>query len=192
MIGKIKGILDEVEGSIGLIETASGVYYRVFLTNATLSRYAPSSEISIYTYHHIREDTQLLFGFETKQEYTLFELLIGVNGVGAKSAFLIISSSTVDELIKAVRANDHVYFTQIKGVGKKTALKILLDLSAKFDSEFVYEPDKPLSDIDQTVIAALVSLGFTKHESTEALNKIAPELTIEDKIKEAIGLISHH
>lgn len=192
MIGKIKGILDEVEGSIGLIETASGLYYRVFLTNATLSQYTPPCEISIYTYHHIREDVQLLFGFETKREYQLFVLLIGVNGVGPKSAFLIISSSTVDELIKAVQDNDHAYFSRIKGLGKKTALKILLDLSAKFDSEFVYEPVKPLSDNDQTVLAALVSLGFTKNESQEALNKITTGLSIEDKIKEAIGLITQH
>ncbi|MDA1317324.1 MAG: Holliday junction branch migration protein RuvA [bacterium] len=190
MIGKIKGILDEVEGSIGLIETASGLYYRVFLTNATLSRYSPASEITIYTYHHIREDTQLLFGFETKREYTLFVLLIGVNGVGPKSAFLIISSSTVDELIQAVKENDYSYFTRIKGLGKKTALKILLDLSTKFNSEFIFEPEKPMSESDKTVIAALVSLGFAKKEATDALHVLESTLSTEEKIKEAIGHIT--
>jgi len=190
MIGKIKGILDEVDMNAGLVETSSGVYYRVFLTNRFLQSIQIPIDIEIYTYHHIREDTQQLFGFEDKKEYRLFEYLLGVPGVGPKSAFHIISVAKPDEIIQAVKKNDRIFFSKIKGLGKKTALKILLELSQKFDSEFVFEQEIPLSSDDQTVLDALLTLGFDKSTSQDILSEVPPEASIEDKIKLSIKRMS--
>lgn len=190
MIGKIKGILAEVDGTVGLIETASGVYYRVYLTTALLASSQPAHPIEVYTYHVVREDAQMLFGFENKKEYTVFELLLSVPGVGPKSAFSIISFSTVDEIIEAVRGNDAKYFTRIKGLGKKTALKIILELANRFDSEFVYTPEITLSADEQTVVDALASLGFAKKEAQELVTKLPSDLSVEDKIRIGIQRMS--
>lgn len=190
MIGKIKGILDEIDMNTGLIETSSGVFYRVHLTNRFLNTIQTPIDIEIYTYHHIREDTQQLFGFEDKTEYHLFEFLLAVPGIGPKSAFHIISVAKPNEIIQAVKENDRVFFSKIKGLGKKTALKILLELSNKFDSEFVFEKVVPLSSVEQTVVDALASLGFDRKAAQDILKQVTSESTIEGKIKMAITLMS--
>ncbi|QQS43641.1 Holliday junction branch migration protein RuvA [Candidatus Roizmanbacteria bacterium] len=190
MIGKIKGIVSEIDGNIALVETASGLFYNVFLTNALLSECMSGDKMEVYTYHHIREDVQSLFGFQNKQEYKLFLLLINVSGVGPKSAYSIISNSKVDEIVAAVRSNDAKYFTRIPGLGKKTALKIMLELSQKFKSEFVLE-NNYVSKEDQTIVDALTSLGFGATEAKEILPKLSDELSVEEQIKEAIRLLSN-
>ena len=190
MIGKIKGILSEVDGSIGLIETASGLYYQVYMTSALLSQYLMGEQIEIYTYHHIREDTQLLFGFQDKQEYKLFILLINVSGVGAKTAYSIISHSRVDEIVQAIKNNDVKAFTKIPGLGKKTSLKIILELSSKFKSEFVFQ-NEYVSPEDDTVIQALSALGFSVSDAREILPKIDKNLSMEEKVAAGIRLLGN-
>ena len=190
MIGKIKGELAELENNVGLVETSSGIFYQVHLTNRFIYSIQLPKSIEVYTYHHIREDTQQLFGFENKTEYHIFELLLSVPGVGPKSAFHIISVSKPEEIVSAVRENNRNYFTQIKGLGKKTALKIILELSQKFSSEFIFEPEVPLSQNEMTVVDALVSLGFDRNLARETLPKVIHHTTLEDKIKESIKLMS--
>ncbi len=190
MIGKIKGVISEIDGNNALVETPSGLFYNVFLTNTLLSSCMSGDALEVYTYHHIREDVQSLFGFQNKQEYKLFLLLINVSGVGPKSAYTIISNSKVGELITAVRSNDSKYFTRIPGLGKKTALKIMLELSQKFKSDFVLE-NTYVSKEDQVVVDALTSLGFGAAEAREVLPKLSPDLTVEEQIKEAIRLLSN-
>lgn len=189
MIGRLKGILTEVEGNIGLIETASGVYYQVFLTSNLLTRCVPPDAIDIYTYLNVREDALTLFGFESKKEYRLFTLLIGVPGVGPKTAFGIVSYSKVNDFIHAIKTNDPIYFTKIPGLGKKTALKIILELSAKFESEFSFEPTF-MTEEDTTIIDALVSLGFKSGDAKEILKKIDKSKSTEEQITEGIRLLS--
>lgn len=190
MIGKIKGVLVESENSVGLVETASGLFYEVFLSNNFLAKTTHPCEIEIYTYHHVREDAELLFGFETKKEYKLYILLLGVSGVGAKTAFTVVSYGSVDNLISAVTSNDVSYFTQISGLGKKTALKIILELSSKFKSEFILEKTLE-SPEDQTVIKALTALGFSVAEAQKILPKVAHETSLELKITMAIRELSN-
>lgn len=189
MIGKIKGILTEVELNEGLIETASGLSYRVFLTTSVLTSTFPPSDIEVITYHQVREDAQVLFGFKTKKEYKLFKLLLDVPGVGPKSAFTIVSHSKAEELITAVKQQDLKYFTNIPGLGKKTAMKIMLELSSKFDTEF--KLDQPTeTEEDKMVIEALSSLGFKVTESRAVLEKLPPDLEVEQKVKKAIQILS--
>ena len=189
MIGKIKGTLVEVEGNLGLIETSGGVFYSVFLTNSLLTRIIPPNSVECYTFLQVRDDALVLFGFENKQEYKLFSLLIGVSGVGPKTAFGVISFSKVNEFVAAVKTNDSSYFTRVPGLGKKTALKIMLELSGKFDSEFVFEPTH-LSEDDKMVIDALSSLGFKAGDAKIVLEKIDKTKTTEEKITESIRMLS--
>lgn len=189
MIAKIKGKLTELDGNLGLIETSSGISYEVFLTASALSKQKIKSRLEIYTYLQVREDAQILFGFETKSEYKLFKLLISVSGVGPKTAFAIISFSKEDELLAAVRENNVSYFERVPGLGKKTAMKILLELSHKLDTEFELKK-MYLSEEDKTVIDALVSLGFKTQEARKIFSKIPTNLKLEEKIREGLRLIT--
>lgn len=189
MIGKIKGILVEIEGNVGLIETTSGVFYNVYLTSSILTTVKPSDHIEIYTYLHVREDILALFGFKTKQEHKVFKMLLDVPGVGPKSAFGVVTFTKVDELIHAVQQNKADYFTKIPGLGRKTALKIILELANKFDSEFVLEQTY-VSEEDKMAIDALVSLGFKATDAKQALQKIPTDLPMEDKIRKGIQLLT--
>ncbi len=192
MIGKIKGKLAEVDGNIGLIETSSGLSYEIFLTPSLLSLNKVGQAIEVYTYLQVREDAHTLFAFQTKNEFKLFKMLITVSGVGPKTAFSIISFSTDKDLTDAVRGNDIAFFSRIPGLGKKTAMKIILELSQKMDAEFKLEK-MYLSEEDKTVVEALVSLGFKSGEARQILNKLPKELfSVEEKIKEALKLASNH
>ncbi|MCA9372366.1 Holliday junction branch migration protein RuvA [Candidatus Woesebacteria bacterium] len=192
MIGKIKGQLVELNSNIALIETPSGLFYNIYLTSSILFSLPPTlpHPIEIYTHLHVREDALTLFGFSDKKEHKIFLLLLDVPGVGAKSAFNIVSHIKVDELVRAVQQNDAAFFTSIKGLGKKTALKIILELSAKFDAEFTFEEIRVSPD-DATIIGALVSLGFEKREVQNILPKLDLNTSMEERIKEGIKLLTN-
>ncbi len=189
MIGKLKGRLIEVDNNIGLIETAGGVFYNVYLTPSLSSTFRPQSIIEIYTYLQVREDALVLFGFETKKEYDFFKILLTVPGIGPKTAFSVISFSKIEDLLTAVKDNNTDYFSRIPGLGKKTAMKIILELSQKIKSEFKIE-NMYLSEEDKTVIEALVALGFKTYEAKKTLSKLPKNLSIEEKIKEGLRLSS--
>lgn len=189
MIGKLKGKLIELDDNIGLIETSGGVFYQVFLTPSLLSTFHPPSSIEVYTYLQVRDDALVLFGFETKKEYDFFKLLLTVPGVGPKTAFSVISFSKIDELLIAVKQNNLEYFTRIPGLGKKTAMKIILELSQKLKEEFRMEK-MFLSEEDKIVVEALVSLGFSSADAKKNLHKIEKNLPLEKRISESIKLLT--
>jgi len=186
MIGKLKGILSEVNKNIGLIETSGGVFYQVYLTPFLISHTSTSSPITLYTYLQVRDDALVLFGFQTKQEHDFFQMLLTVPSVGPKTAFNIISLSNIDDIIEATKKNDLDYFTKIPGLGKKTGLKIILELSQKLKTEFKFQ-DTELSEDDKTVVDALVSLGYKATEAKQKLTKIDRTLSIEEKVKQVLS-----
>ena len=193
MIGKLKGKLVEVDGNIGLIETSGGVFYQVFLPTNLLSNFQPPPlsltihhlpSIEIYTYLQVRDDALVLFGFETKKHHNFFKLLLTVSGVGPKTAFNIISFVPLDTLVTSVTSND-VDGLKVPGLGRKTAMKIILELSSKLKSDF--DMGKMiLSDDDQTAVSALVSLGYKSYDARKIVSKLPKNLTVEEKIKEAL------
>ena len=185
MIAKIKGKLIEMDGNKGLIETASGLTYEIILIPSILSKYPINSNINIYTKLIVREDSQVLYGFEIRQQVDFFNDLISISGVGPKLAFAVISFSGKDELIKAVKSNDINFFARIPGLGKKTSLKIIVELSSKLESE-VNISKLYMSEDDKTVLDALISLGFKSREARDILGKISKKGTLEDRIKEGI------
>ncbi len=185
MIGKIKGKLVEIEGNVGLIETSSGVFYQVFLTPYLISLYNKQNNLEIYTYLQVKEDTLILFGFENKNQYTFFKLLLTVSGVGPKTAFNIISFFDINDLNNAIKNNDVGFLSRVPGLGKKTAAKIILELSTKLKTEFEFK-NLVLSEDDKTVVDALISLGYKSNEAKIIVNQIPKNLSIEEKIKIAL------
>ena len=184
MIGRIKGVLVEVEGNVGLIETMSGLSYEVYLQPSLLA-HKLGSKLEIDTYFQVRDDAHILFGFQSKQDKRLFGLLLSVSGVGPKTAFQIVSYANHDELVTAVQSNDVRFFSKIPGLGKKTAMKIILELSQKLEAEFDMKKMQ-ITEEDRTVIDALMSLGYQSQEAKQAISKIPSTLSIEEKIKEAL------
>lgn len=193
MIGKLKGKLVEVEGNIGLIETSGGVFYQVYLPFSLLSTFQlpPLSStvnhlpsIEIYTYLQVRDDALVLFGFETKKHHDFFKLLLTVSGVGPKTAFSVISLVPLDKLVQCVTSND-VDSLKVPGLGRKTAMKIILEPSSKLKSDFDMSK-MILSDDDQTVVSALVSLGYKSYDAKKLVSKLPKNLTVEEKIKEVL------
>lgn len=190
MIGKIKGKLTELEGNIGLLETPSGISYEINITSSIVSAAKLGQSLEIYTYLQIRDDAHVLYGFQTRNEHKLFKLLISVSGVGPRIAFTVISFTKETELLNAIKKNDINFFSKIPGLGKKTAMKIILELSQKLESEFNLAK-MYLSEEDKTVVDALVSLGFKTQQAKTILQKLPKELSVEDKIREALRFVSN-
>jgi len=185
MIGKLKGKLVEVDKNIGLIETAGGVFYQVYLPPSLSSRIHHLSSIEIYTYLQVRDDALILFGFETKQQYDFFLLLLSVSGVGPKTAYSVISFLKIEEIIKSVSENNIEILTKVPGLGRKTAMKIILELSSKLKTDFNMK-NMILSDEDQTVIDALIALGYKSNEARTIFSKLPKNLSFEEKLKLAL------
>ncbi len=190
MIGKIKGKLVELDGNVGLIETAGGVSYEVNLTPTLISSNELGKTLELYTYFQVRDDAHVLFGFKTREEQNLFKLLISVSGVGPKIAFTVVSFSKEDELMSAIKMNDVNFFSKIPGLGKKTAMKIILELSQKLQSEFKMEK-MYLSEEEKTVVDALISLGFKSQDAKNILTKLPKNLSVEEKIRQGLRLASN-
>ena len=188
MIGKLKGKLVEVDKNIGLIETSGGVFYQVYLPPALLTTTYSLQPIELYTYLQVRDDALVLFGFETKKQHDFFLLLLTVSGVGPKTAFNVISFVKLDQLVQLVQSNDVAGFTKVPGLGRKTAMKIILELSSKLKTEFDMK-NMVMSDDDQTVVSALVSLGYKSYEAKKLVSKLPKNLTVEEKIKEALKTV---
>lgn len=189
MIGKLKGIVDSVDGNEALVETAGGVYYRVFLTPTLLSKSRPGEKIELTTYLHVKDDGLTLFGFEDSDKYKLFQMLLSVDGVGPKLAFVVISYTSGSDIMAAVTSQNHAFFSSIPGIGKKTAHKILLELSSRLKTEFA-----PLSLVmsqdEVTILEAVSALGFDKKEAQKHLGELEAQITIEEKITQIIRLMS--
>src|SRR3989338_102065 len=189
MIGKLKGVLGEIKGNEGFIETSGGVFYKVYLTSEIINAHEIGSLIELYTHLQVKEDDLTLFGFDTYSSYYIFKILIGVDGVGPKLAYTIINSNSVEKIREAVINGDVNFFLSIKGVGKKTAQRILVDISGKFGDEVDFERIQTHPD-DAEVIDAIMSLGFRKHEIMRVLPDVDRTLSLENKIRSVLQHLS--
>lgn len=184
MIGYIRGTLMEFVQNQGLVLTPGGAGYMVYLPSAYYSKPIPS-EVAVYTYLHVREDALVLYGFTGPRELELFSLVHSVNGVGPKTAYAIVSYGSPEQLANAVRSNDVSYFTGIPGLGKKTALKLILELGSKLNAD-VSLHKLHLNHEDTAVLQAVTALGFSRQESQAVIPEIDRALPYEERIKIAI------
>ncbi len=191
MIAYIKGKVTFIQEDSIIIDV-NGIGYEIICPNPFIFQSYLQKELFIHTYHHVREDTQSLFGFKDEDEKQLFTKLISVSGIGPKSAIAILGTVHVPDFVAAVEGEDEKYLTQFPGVGKKTARQIILDLKGKLTSMFTIEKTIDLlnNELDphhlNEAIEALKSLGYSEKE----INRIVPELR-ESDMKEIDHLIRH-
>lgn len=185
MIGKIQGSLIEILGSEGLVELSTGLSYWVQLPKQFHALSVPTP-VSLYTYLQVREDAHVLFGFESLSQYKMFHLLLKVDGVGPKTAHMVTSQLSQDEIVGAVRQQDVTVLTALSGLGKKSAQKIILELSSKLKTEFDLAQmiEKP---VDSEAMDALIALGYKKGDAHKMLENVDPASSLQEKIRKALS-----
>lgn len=195
MITYIKGKLVEKNPAYLVIETPGGVAYYIHISLNTFSKLGDAEEIRIFTHYVIKEDAHALYGFFDETERTLFRLLISVNGIGPNTACIILSALSPNELVAAISGEDAKTIQSIKGIGTKTAQRLILDLKDK-TAKMQTGVDKipgTYNNNKNEALSALVSLGFAKNAADGVLDKIlkseGTELSIEDLIKKALKLL---
>ncbi len=179
MISLIRGTIAELGANHAVIDVG-GLGYKVHMTADALHGLKPNREIKLWTYHVVREDAEDLYGFPTRKDRDFFELLIGISGIGPKSALNILSLVSIDTLAGAVRTGSTAHLVKVSGLGRKTAEKIVLELKDKLGNLAAGDSAEPgglsagmSSDMD--AILALQSLGYEADEAREALKKVAAE-----------------
>lgn len=197
MIRFIKGVLEETTDHTIILEN-NGIGFEVFVPGDVLAQMPPAgSEIKIHTYFHVREDAMQLFGFLTKQDLRMFELLITVNGIGPKGALGILSVLSADELRMSIYAGDAKTIAKAPGIGKKTAEKLILELKDKISFEDSIQSYANLSSetagreqstARTDAIEALVALGYSQTESVKAVQSVALDGAMDSEavLKEAL------
>lgn len=191
MIGSIRGQLLEKNPPQILVET-NGVGYEIDVPMSTLYNLPDiGAEVFLYTHYVVREDAELLFGFSTKAERSLFRLLIRISGIGPKIALSILSGISASILAQAVSQAEPGLLTRIPGVGKKTAERIVLELKGKIDTVVgSADSQTPTSGAKADIISALVSLGYSEREALQAVKGLAADVTVNDGIREALKALS--
>ena len=196
MIEYIKGKITGLTPTEAVLETAAGVAY---LLNITVTGFTKINEqggenIILYVYEVIREDAYSLFGFYDRNERELFRQLIGVSGVGASIARMILSSIEPEELRQVIVSGDVRRLKSVKGIGAKTAERIIVDLKDKIkgvDSPLIQKVATS-AEVFEEALSALVMLGFPKPQSQKVLNKLfdaEPALKVEAAIKKALSMM---
>ena len=195
MYAYIKGKIEEVsEGS--LIIECGGIGYEVFVSNQTAAELSSAKgEVKLYTFYKVAEDDVALYGFARNEEKEMFRKLIAVSGVGPKAALAILSGISLKDLALSIATRDAARLTRIKGVGKKTAERIILELKEKVQEEAeqsgIPTGAAPLSESEEAV-AALISLGFSRAEAQSSVAKASAlgASKLEDVISMALRSLS--
>lgn len=199
MYAYIKGSLEGKASNYVVIE-AMGIGYKIFMGEAAIDGIGNIGDnVKVYTHYHVREDDISLYGFKTNEELRMFELLISVSGVGAKSALTILSNIEPSSFALAVITNDESKLVKVPGVGKKTAARIVLELKDKLKNiESDYNNNNAVKETivnDQKIdeaISALQVLGYNKREIEKVFEKLElNELSLEEIIKQGLQYLSN-
>ncbi len=183
MISHLSGRIFYKEEKYLVIEVG-GIGYKVFVMNESLEKSVLGENITLWTHQAIREDSHDLYGFETKDELDFFELLIGISGIGPKSALNILNVASLSALKKAISSGDTSHLVKVSGIGKKSADKIVLELKGKFGDG----ADEPSLREEVDALEALKSLGFTHKDARDALKEVGNGNT-EERVKAALKFL---
>ena len=189
----ISGTLTELSPTYAVVE-AAGVGYYINISLHTFSAIEGHDQVRLYVHFVVREDAQVLYGFATRQERELFRLLISVSGVGGNTARMILSTYSTSELRNIISTGNAVLLKNVKGLGLKTAQKIIVELNGKMiDLGVEHKAQKTVTEEANEVmtetVAALVMLGFQKAASekvVKALLKEQPDISVEDAVRQAL------
>ena len=198
MFAYIKGSL-EMKSSGYIVIDINGLGYKVFMSQNNIDTIGELHDIiKVFTYVKVREDDISIFGFKTQEELKMFELLISVSGVGAKSALVMLSCIEPSDFVIAVISNDVKVLTKVPGIGNKSAQRIILELKDKLKEEQLEEKlkdsSKKLKDNSENIneaISGLMVLGYSKKDIEKAFEHLdIDNLSIEDLIKKGLILLS--
>ena len=198
MISFVRGELVAVEEEKAIVDV-NGVGYGVYMPGQAIAMLPPiGEEVRLHTYLNVREDAMQLFGFLTRDDLSVFKLLITVSGIGPKGALNILSQLSPDDLRFAVMANDAKTIASAPGIGKKTAEKLIIELKDKFDIKDVLNHAAGTAEavtvssgvtlLQSEAVQALVALGYGNAESMKAVKKvpITESVTVEELLKAAL------
>ena len=197
MFAYIKGSVEE-KGNNYVVIDVGGVGYQIFMPSSSIDRIGELGAIlKVHTHYYVREDNISLYGFLTKEELRMFELLLSVSGIGAKSAIAMLSEISPSSFALAVISNDVSKLVKIPGVGKKTAERMILELKDKLKTEEAVQKDEKISAVivddnkSSEAVSALQVLGYSKKEIEKAFEKIdIDSLNVEDIIRKALALLA--
>ena len=189
MIAHVFGVVAEKFNSSVIVDVG-GVGYEVAVPLGDYDNIKLDTEVKFYTYHHVREQSEELFGFSSLAAKKLFELLITVQGVGPKAALAILSLGNVEAVRNAIANSDSAFVQQAKGVGKKTAERVVIDLSDKVGLPTHYgRKDDPVQtelNTNDEALEALMALGYTLADASKALEGVDSSLPTNKRVTEAL------
>ena len=188
MIAHIVGQVAEKFGG-SIIVDVSGVGYEVNVASGDYEAVTLDQKVKFYTYHHIREQSQELFGFSSLAGKKLFEMLITVQGVGPKAALAILSLDAAENIRNAIANADSAYLSKASGVGKKTAERVVVDLSDKVGMPIIYKRQGAIQtelNTSDEALEALIALGYTLGDATKALEDVDASLPTSQRVREAL------
>lgn len=188
MIAHVSGVAAEKFGSSVIVDV-QGVGYEVAVPLGDYEQTVIKEPIKFYTYHHVREQAEELFGFSSLAAKKIFELLITVQGVGPKAALAILSLGTAEQVRNAIANSDSVFITKATGVGKKTAERVVVDLADKVGLPTHYQQTQAVQtelNTNDEALEALMALGYTLADATKALEGVDPKLPTAKRVTEAL------
>lgn len=186
MITHVYGVVAEKFAGAVSVDVA-GVGYEVQVAAGDYDSLVLEKKIKLYTYHHVSENAENLYGFSTLAAKKLFELLITVQGVGPKAALAILSLGTVEQVRNAIANGDAAYVTGASGVGKKSADRVIVDLKDKVGLPSKYDvPVQIELDTSDEALEALIALGYTLADASKALEGIDTQLSTAQRITLAL------
>ena len=188
MIAHIIGKIAEKFGGSVIVDVA-GVGYEINVAAGDYDAVTLEQKVKFYTYHHIREQSQELFGFSSLAGKKLFEMLITVQGVGPKAALAILSLDTAENVRNAIANADSAYLARASGVGKKTAERVVVDLSDKVGMPIIYKKQNPVQtelNTSDEALEALIALGYNLADATRALEGVDAALPTSQRVREAL------
>jgi Holliday junction DNA helicase RuvA len=195
VIAHIKGKIEEKTPAHIVID-CNGVGYGIQISLHTFDQISALNEVKLLTYLSIKEDAHILYGFAEEDERQLFMQLISVSGVGTNTARMILSSLKPSEIKHAISSGNWTLLKSIKGIGPKTAQRLVIDLQDKVKQINLTEPQNTSngvrSGISEQALSALISLGFAKQEAEKVLSKVRqsnPEFTVEQLVKQSLKLL---
>ena len=196
MIDYIKGEIIELTPTDIVLE-CNGIGYNILISVQTYSALEGKKDAIIYIHHYLREDEELYYGFATKDERKMFRLLIGVSGVGAATARMMLSSLSVEEIQNAILSEDVSRIKSVKGIGLKSAQRLILELKDKVVKGGETDMSALFTKVDnkasEEATTALIMLGFTKVNVNKAVNTVLkedPTATVENIIRKSLQKLS--
>lgn len=191
MIAKLTGTITDIFETFIILD-CHDVGYKVTLSLPLLQKAQQGSKQTYYIYTQVKEDALALFGFASKKELGLFEMLISVSNIGPKTAMAVLNLGNVDQILQAIAKADSDYFLSVPRVGKKNAQRIIVELRSKIGSIGEIDLTFEESAENKEIMQALLDFGFEKNEIRSVIKKLPKEGKIDQKLKTALKGLGKH